>query len=75
MSNEIAVAVTVEQAVELVACPSCKAKRGEGCHTPGKRPAPMHAPRYEAAKEYRREAAKLEAWNAQCRGNEPPAAV
>jgi len=71
MSDEIAVAVTVDQAVELVACPSCKAKRGEQCHTPGKRPAPMHAPRYEAAKEYRREAAKLEAWNRDC-GEGPP---
>jgi hypothetical protein len=73
MSEQPAGPVTLEQAVELVACPFCKQPRGQQCQTPGKRLAPVHSPRYEAAKAYRREAAKLEAWNRGCSPDaEPP---
>jgi hypothetical protein len=66
------VAVTLEQAVELVDCPSCRQLKGSQCRTPGGRLAPVHSPRYEAAKEYRREAAKLEAWNRACHPHTVP---
>lgn len=68
MDPTLPVGVTLEEAVRLVSCPACNAPRGEGCHTRGGRPAPTHIPRYEAAKNAKREQYRLERWNRECRG-------
>ncbi len=61
------VGITLERAVEVVACPRCKAPAGEPCKTPGGRLAPCHSPRYELAKQYTYDHNRLEAWNVACR--------
>ena len=63
MLEPAAVVVPLERAVQIVACPRCHAAAGEPCQTPGGRLAPCHSPRYELAKRYEGERAKLADWN------------
>ncbi len=67
MTN-LPVNVQLEECVYLVSCPYCNAPRGQNCHTPGGRPAPVHIPRYEAAKAAKADQYRLNRWNDECRG-------
>lgn len=52
MSSNLSLWVKTELCVALVACPLCKAKRGELCRrTSGKTTSGVHWPRRKAAKE------------------------
>ncbi len=62
------VGVGLEEAVRLVSCPACNAARGEQCKTRGDRLAPVHIPRYEAAKAAKADQYRLQRWNRECRG-------
>lgn len=66
------VGVNLEEAVLLVSCPYCNAPRGEQCKTRGGRLAPVHIPRYEAAKNHKRELYRLDRWNREARGDREP---
>jgi len=68
VGDYLPVGVTLERAVQVVGCPSCRVPAGTPCRTPRGRLAPVHAPRYELAKQHIRDRMKLEAWNQSTRG-------
>ena len=70
MDPRLPVNATLEECVYLVSCPACNAPRGEQCKTRGGRLAPVHLPRYEAAKAAKADQYRLERWNRECRKDE-----
>ena len=70
MGELLPVGVTLEEAVILVSCPTCNQPRGIQCRTGGGRLAPVHMPRYEAAKAAKADLYRLDRWNRECRRGE-----